>query len=253
MKKKILIPVATAIIIILIMIAFNNSNPVTFSNTLPMYGATSYKQYVSKRGSEIKSVDEAFITDATKNQTREEAVKGVIKLGWSYIIKNDLDTAMMRFNQAWLLDQDNFNVQWGYGAIFGTKGELQKSADYFDKAVANYSEAKAVTPNDYLPLWDDAALSYINLSDSYLKTDDKKAKMYSLKALKLLSDSLVQVDKLPKDIIPQEMFLLAVAYFNHGDYKDARGQYDLAVKQYPQIKDDGSAVLFEKALKEKGF
>jgi len=254
MKKKILISIASAVLIILVIVGIRslNSAPVTLSNTLPMYGANSYKQYIANRSPEMKTADETFITDTTKNQTKDEAIKSTVRTGWISIAKSDTDTAMMRFNQAWLLDQDNFNVLWGYGTIYGIKGELQKSADYFDKAIETYSEAKAVTANDYLSLWDDASLSYLNLSDTYLKDSPKKSKMYASKAIKLLTSSLSQTDKLPKNIIPQVMFLLSVAYFNNEDYEKARGQYDMTVKAYPEIKSDTSAVSFEMALKEKG-
>ena len=109
-----------------------------------------------------------------------------------------------------------------------------------------------MAPNDYLSLWDDASLSYLNLSDTYKKTDSKKAKMYASKAIKLLTDSLSQTDKLPKNIIPQEMFLLSVAYLNNENYQAARGQYNMAVKAYPEIKKDSNAVLLEQELKDKG-
>ncbi len=217
-----------------------------------MYGASSYKQYISNRTAEMKTTDEAFIADTTANQTKEEAVKAIIKQGWKSVVARDFDGAMTSFNQVWLLDQDNFNALWGYGAIFGSTDELQKSADYFDRAISMYSERKVVVLNDYLPLWNDAAVSFLNLSDVYAKSDPVKSKKYASKALDLLNNSLKQIDKLPRNMILQEMYLIAVAYFNLGDYQNARGAYDAAVKQFPEIKEDSSAVLLEKMLGEKG-
>lgn len=253
MKKK--TPALISLVVIIIILVFlqlRDNSPFVFSNTEPMFGAKSYSQYVSKRTPEMKTGDEAFIADTTKNQTKVEAIKGLVQQGWSSISKNDFDTAVMRFNQVWLLDQNNFNVYWGYGAILGNKGDLQKSADYFDKAIASYSEVKAVAPNDYLPLWDDAAVSFLNLSDTYAKTDIGKSKYYASKTLQLLTNSFKQVDKLSKNIVLQEMFLIAVAHFNMGDYKEARGAYDMAIKEFPEIKSDSNAVLLEKELAEKG-
>ncbi len=254
MKNKILAPIAVAIFIILVIAGFKsfNSAPVTLSNTLPMYGASSFKQYISKRSPEMKATDEAFILEVTASTTKEEAIKKIINLGWSNISRNDLDAGMENFNQVWLLDQDNFNVQWGYGAVLGIKGELQKSADYFDKAIEMYSEVKAVTEKDYLPLWNDSALSFVNLSESYLKTNEKTAKKYASKAIKLLEDSLEQRAGLSKRTVMQEAFLLSVAYFNLGDYKTAWGIYNQAVTEFPEIKADSDGAAFEKMLAEKG-
>ena len=39
------------------------------------------------------------------------------KLGWQYFYRDDLDTAMKRFNQAWMFDRDSIDALWGFGLI----------------------------------------------------------------------------------------------------------------------------------------
>ena len=49
----------------------------------------------------------------------------LIKLGFNYMYKRDLKTAMYRFNQAYLLDSTNSDIYWGYGAIYMTLGNFE--------------------------------------------------------------------------------------------------------------------------------
>ena len=39
------------------------------------------------------------------------------KLGWQYYYRGDLDTAMKRFNQAWMFDRDSIDALLGFGMI----------------------------------------------------------------------------------------------------------------------------------------
>jgi len=171
---------------------YNGSEELTkfgLSIQKPMFGALSYDDYVSRRGDAIKSSDESYIAEVTKTDKPDEAIKKLIQSGWEFVGKKEADTAMEKFNQAWLLDYENFNVYWGYAAVLGYQGNLDDSSIYFDKALTLYSKDKIVV-NGYLPLWRDASLTFINLSDKYLSTDTKKADLYASKAIKLLSDSL---------------------------------------------------------------
>ncbi len=74
------------------------------ANTLPMYGADEGIQKTPAQ----KAADEQLIANAYKmGYTREEAARKSVDLGWSYFKKGDLQTAMRRFNQAWLLNPQN--------------------------------------------------------------------------------------------------------------------------------------------------
>ncbi len=88
--------------------AFAQSLPI---NQLPMYGER-------EKTVEMKNADAELIAAVEKlGLTRPEAAKRAIQTGWSYWEKRDLATAMLRFNQAWLLDPENGNAYHGFALV----------------------------------------------------------------------------------------------------------------------------------------
>ena len=76
------------------------------ANLLPMYGR------LKKCGEQLK-IDKDFLSECDKYfKDRNEATRHHINKGWEYFYKDELDTAMMRFNQAWLLDSTNADIYW---------------------------------------------------------------------------------------------------------------------------------------------
>jgi hypothetical protein len=62
------------------------------------------------------AADNQLIEDYIKQEgSRSKASEVLIKIGFNYLYKGDIRTAMYRFNQAWLLDPENENVFWGWG------------------------------------------------------------------------------------------------------------------------------------------
>jgi hypothetical protein len=51
----------------------------------------------------------------------EDNSKGAARLGWRYYYQGDLDTAIKRFNQAWMFDRRNPEAYWGFGLIMGRR------------------------------------------------------------------------------------------------------------------------------------
>jgi cytochrome c-type biogenesis protein CcmH/NrfG len=86
----------------------------TNKRLLPRYG------YLPKTQEEIKSDSDYIKQMMTLPQfkTRREASNHLIGLGFQYYYRQDLKTAMYRFNQAYLLDSTNTDIFWGYGAIY---------------------------------------------------------------------------------------------------------------------------------------
>jgi tetratricopeptide (TPR) repeat protein len=56
-----------------------------------------------------------------KVEQNKEFSKSAADLGWKYYYNNELDTAMKRFNQAWLLDRNSVDAIWGFGLIMGRR------------------------------------------------------------------------------------------------------------------------------------
>src|SRR5687767_10112619 len=79
---------------------------------LPKYG---YKEKTEAQ----KQLDKKFITETLQHEkfkgNRTAASDQMIKLGFDYLYRGDIKTAMYRFNQAFLFDSTNTDIYWGYG------------------------------------------------------------------------------------------------------------------------------------------
>jgi tetratricopeptide (TPR) repeat protein len=54
--------------------------------------------------------------------------------GWQYLVAGDLDDAMRRFNQAWLLNKKNGTALWGMAAVEASLGNYDDSLKLFAEA-----------------------------------------------------------------------------------------------------------------------
>tara|TARA_R110000868_G_scaffold295250_4_gene555681 strand:- start:1093 stop:1434 length:342 start_codon:yes stop_codon:yes gene_type:complete len=88
-------------------------------NLLPMYGE------VKKCEQQIISDDEFILESEKQFKNRKKAAEYYVSQGWEYFYKDDNDTSMKRFNQAWLLDKTNAQVYWGFGNLLGKKSEFE--------------------------------------------------------------------------------------------------------------------------------
>jgi tetratricopeptide (TPR) repeat protein len=99
------------------------------NNLIPMYGNST------KCEQQLKADLEFFAFVDTKFNDRKTASLSYSSLGWDYFYKNDLETSMKRFNQAWLLDSLNSDVYWGFGNLLGRQNQLKASIPYFEKSL----------------------------------------------------------------------------------------------------------------------
>ncbi len=104
------------------------AQPASLNNTLPMYGG------VPKSECELEA-DRKFIEDVTRKEgSREKAAEKAVQLGWQYFYRGDRDTAMKRFNQAWLLMPENPGAFWGFGAVMGSQSKFDESLKFFERS-----------------------------------------------------------------------------------------------------------------------
>lgn len=97
-------------------------------NLLPMYGQKEKCQ-------EQLDDDKEFLAEMDKNfKSRQESSKALSSKGWEYFYRNDFETAMKRFNQAWLLDNNNYEAYWGFANIRGKQNQLEEARNLFDLA-----------------------------------------------------------------------------------------------------------------------
>lgn len=124
-------------------------------NKLPMYGN------MKKCRMQLED-DKNFIAICEKSPGRKAATLHMVKRGWEYFYKNQLDTSMMRFNQAWLLDSLNADVYWGFGDLVGKQRKFKESLRFFKKSLKLKS--------DNAKTWSDESISYGNI---FFETKDQ--------------------------------------------------------------------------------
>jgi len=101
-------------------------------NLMPMYGGPEVvKSEAQKKG------DEVFIETVTKSSgSRQLAAKGFAGEGWQHYQKGDLDNAMRRFNQAWLLDPESFLPYWGFGAVLMKWSKPEEAIPHYERSLS---------------------------------------------------------------------------------------------------------------------
>jgi tetratricopeptide (TPR) repeat protein len=86
---------------------------------------------------ELKAGDEWFIEGLTKKfGSREKASKAFSERGMELYKQDNLEEAMKRFNQAWLLDENNYEAYWGFGVVMHDKKMAEESLKWLEKAYA---------------------------------------------------------------------------------------------------------------------
>jgi tetratricopeptide (TPR) repeat protein len=84
------------------------------------------------KSAKMKKADEAFRKTAIKqNGSADSAARVYLRFGWRHFASGDPETAMKRFNQAWLLDPQNPSVYFAFGHL--TRYAFTKSAPEAEK------------------------------------------------------------------------------------------------------------------------
>ncbi|MFN8390704.1 MAG: hypothetical protein U0136_10475 [Bdellovibrionota bacterium] len=82
-----------------------------------------------------KALDDAFVRSSIKAAgNRDLALTELIERGFEAIAQRDPKTAMKRFNQASLINADDYRVYWGFAAATGLEGNFSKSIELFRSA-----------------------------------------------------------------------------------------------------------------------
>jgi tetratricopeptide (TPR) repeat protein len=146
-------------------------------NLLPEYGN-------KPKTNEQILADKQFIELCIKQDgNAQEASKHLVRLGFSYLYKADLKTAMKRFNQAWLLNNHNVECYWGFGDVYRYLNDL-------GEALIQYHNGLKIDPYHAQLLSNIGNVNY----DKYIKGGDKptldQAIIFLNKAIKSDSSNL---------------------------------------------------------------
>jgi tetratricopeptide (TPR) repeat protein len=98
-------------------------------NLLPKYGSMPETDWQ-------RQANKAFIdaTDQEYHGDRAKASGDAAARGWQFLQQGDMDTAMRRFNQAWLLNHENGIALWGMGAVEGSRRNMDSALKLFAEA-----------------------------------------------------------------------------------------------------------------------
>jgi len=122
--RSYLLAVSLAVTIFSGGVASAQSVPPNLSNLMPQYGGV-------KKTAQLLFYDQQFLTDCdSKFPDRKEAAAYFQAKGWQFLQSGDPNTAMKRFNQAWLLDSTNAGAYWGFGAVTGQRQQHDESLKY---------------------------------------------------------------------------------------------------------------------------
>jgi len=172
---------------------------------LPEYG------HVSKTAGQKEADKELIETSLRQDTTPRKASDHLIRLGFNYLYRGDLVTAMYRFNQAYLLDATNDNIYWGYGAIYLTFNDVSEALKQYDNGLkSNPSNSNILT---------DKATAYMSL----FQQKNQKADLY--KSIELFNQSY-KIDSTNQNTL----FKLSAAYFYQKDCTNAWKFYNECMK-----------------------
>lgn len=100
------------------------------SNEQPMYGNKPVTE-------EQKKLNDQVVNEVIKRSgSKQAALEHTITLAWQYFYdKHDPETAMKRFNQAWLIDPNNDEVYYGFGFLMSVQGNGEEAIPFYNKAL----------------------------------------------------------------------------------------------------------------------
>lgn len=209
----------------------------TNKRLLPRYGL------LHKSEEEIEA-DKNFVTETMKQPQFKgdyrAASNHLIKLGFNYLYRRDLKTAMYRFNQAYLLDSTNTDIYWGYGAFYMSLGNYEEGKKQYEQGL------------------------HINPSNTHLLTDYGTyfiSQYYGLKqaghesdAITNLESAITHLDKsLKLDNKDQNpAYKLSICYWLKGDCEKAWLYYDKCKELGGQPITEEYTADLKKKCKRKG-
>lgn len=178
---------------------------------LPKYGN------VEKTPEQLES-DNKFIEETMRmeqfNGNKTTASNHMINLGFQYLYKGDLKTAMYRFNQAYLLDNENTDIYWGFGGVYLSLSQLEKAKEQYEEGL-NLNPKNTHLLTDYGTYF---LAKYYNAKSS----NDKESKQYLNNAIYQLTKSY-EIDQ--KD--QNTLYKLSICHLMNNDCKNARKFYEL--------------------------
>jgi len=203
--------IAATVVLLVLMFVHSFAIAARPQNELPMYGGERLpfeKRWRNESADELEDY---------KRRAQE-----VSQLGWKYFNEGLLDTAIKRFNQAWLFDPNNFQVWWGFGVIMGNRGKNENNDKYFLDSI-KYLEKAITLSDDNYRIMIDLATAYTNFGVLKLESNMPNTKKTFTDALhwSLEAERINSVDP--------------VLWINRAYMQVILGQFHDAIKTYFKV------------------
>lgn len=147
------------------------------------------------------------IVDAGKSKS--VASQEMIRIGFDYLYKGDLKTAMYRFNQANLLNPKNSGSYWGYGSVYTALGAYTEARNEYTKGLKFEPESA--------PILTDFATTYLGEYYANVRSDYNSAQ----KNLKMAKEKLLASYAIDTEYL-NTTYKLAIVYLNMQDCANAK-------------------------------
>ncbi len=138
-------------------------------DNIPMYG-----QPEIERPTVLKQADEDFIKKVTSTiSDRKEASKIWWGQAEKFMAQGNIDYAMRRYNQSWLLDPNNYQPYWGFARVTLEQGKT-------DEAIILLNKAKELINDSFqeVALLADTGTAYTKMAET--ATGQEKQRFFSL-------------------------------------------------------------------------
>ncbi|MBF8962465.1 hypothetical protein I0P70_04325 [Pontibacter sp. FD36] len=195
---------AAATILLSASMAFaQEQQPALHPKVLPMFGQ------VAKTDAQQKA-DEKFLTSCDKNfESRKEASNFFMDRGWEFLNEGQVDTAVYRFNLAWLLNPDNYNTYWAFGLVENSRGNTRDAIGMFDRALK-------YQPNNSLLLSDVGAAYLQQFISDKKKKNLKQAAAFLDRSLKADQNNAFALANLSQVYFHNKKYAEAWDYLHRG-------------------------------------
>jgi len=117
------------------------SKELQVDNTKPMYGEV-------KKSLEHKNIDEDFIKECLLQfGSIDSSIASISDNAWRYYYNNDLETAMKRFNQVWLLNPEYPDSYFGFASLLESQGKYSEAKRFYEEGFqkdSKYNRAESI-------------------------------------------------------------------------------------------------------------
>ena len=131
-------------------------------DNVPMYGHPEVG-----RPPALKQADTDFIKEVTGTiPDRKEASKIWWTQAEKFMAQGNIDLAMRRYNQSWLLDPDNYQPYWGFARVSLEQGKTAKAIEFLSRAKELIND-----PFQEVALLADTGTAYTSMAETATGTE----------------------------------------------------------------------------------